>query len=68
MEGQRDLTKQLLHSPCVFCGYSEWGFFEAGTHHESCPWHKVAGGRKRRKMLRDGLLREMARVYVGAQP
>lgn len=42
----------LFNAPCIFCGYSGEGYWQAGTHNKDCPCHKV-GGRLERETLID---------------
>jgi len=37
----------LLNAPCLFCGYSGEGYYQAGTHAKDCPWHSVGGDSER---------------------
>jgi len=37
----------LLNAPCLFCGYSGAGYYQAGTHTNDCPWHNVGGDSER---------------------
>ena len=46
------MEKTLLDAPCVFCGYNSYGYYQSGTHHVLCPWHKVGGLEQRGKDLR----------------
>lgn len=36
-------------APCIFCGYSGEGYFQRGTHDESCPWRNIGGFIERRR-------------------
>lgn len=48
------MTNPLVErAPCVFCGYNGRGFFQAGTHHEDCPWHNIGGVLDRYEALDD---------------
>lgn len=33
----------LLAAPCLWCGYNGEGYYQAGTHSQSCPWHTIGG-------------------------
>lgn len=37
----------LLDAPCLWCGYSGRGYYQAGTHDKSCIWHTVGGRNER---------------------
>jgi hypothetical protein len=37
----------LLDAPCMFCGYSGAGYYQAGTHAKDCPWYNVGGDSER---------------------
>ena len=42
----------LLGAPCVFCGYSGAGYYQRGTHAETCPWWHVGGLEPRKAVVR----------------
>ena len=46
----------FLDAPCTFCGYNGPGYYQEGTHAESCPWNKI-GGRYYREMELSSVLR-----------
>ena len=33
----------LLAAPCLWCGYNGEGYYQAGTHGQSCPWNTIGG-------------------------
>ena len=35
--------RELLEPPCLWCSYSGEGYWQVGTHKESCPWRLIAG-------------------------
>lgn len=37
----------LLDAPCLWCGYNGSGYYQAGTHDQSCIWRDVGGERER---------------------
>ncbi len=39
--------EDALRAPCRWCGYNSEHYWQAGSHTEECPWHKVGGERER---------------------
>ena len=55
---------EILMPPCCFCGYRGTGYWLAGTHAETCPWHGVSTRQQRGGALRQVLVDLSARVIV----
>ena len=53
---------EILMPPCCFCGYRGTGYWLAGTHAETCPWHGVSTRQQRGGALRQVLMNLSARV------
>ena len=46
----------LLAAPCLWCGYNGEGYYQAGTHSQSCPWHTIGGCDERLdRLAREGV-------------
>ena len=46
----------LLAAPCLWCGYNGEGYYQAGTHGQSCPWHTIGGCDERLdRLAREGV-------------
>lgn len=41
----------ILDAPCRWCGYNGPGYYQAGTHDKTCPWHRVGGQAERKEAL-----------------
>lgn len=48
-----DVAAPLFEAPCLWCGYSGIGYWQAGTHAKGCPWHQLGGHAERRFALAD---------------
>lgn len=40
-------AEALLDAPCIDCGYNGPGYWQAGTHAETCRWRNVGGEAER---------------------
>jgi len=40
-----------LDAPCAWCSYNGQGYWQSGTHAESCPWHKIGGHEERKEHI-----------------
>lgn len=45
----------MLDAPCVWCAYDGVGYWQEGTHAESCPWHNVGGLAERLALVADAV-------------
>ena len=46
----------LLAAPCLWCGYNGEGYYQAGTHGQSCPWNTIGGCDERLdRLAREGV-------------
>ena len=46
----------LLEAPCLWCGYNGEGYYQAGTHGQSCPWNTIGGCDERLdRLAREGV-------------
>jgi len=41
----------FLEAPCKFCKYNGPGYWQVGTHAESCPWRDIGGEADRKGRL-----------------
>jgi len=59
------IDKALLGAPCTFCKYNGPGFFQAGTHKKSCPWHHIGGYSERIDFFVEALEERRIKVFYG---
>lgn len=62
--GYIEQSSALLEAPCVFCGYRGAGYWQRGTHPESCPWHLSDGGIEARRKRLGTIVRALYRAQV----
>ena len=54
--GVGDANGLLEAPPCLWCGYNGEGYYQAGTHGQSCPWHTIGGCDERLdRLAREGV-------------
>ena len=46
-----DEHSERLEAPCRWCGHNGPEYWQAGSHTEDCPWHKVGGEHERAQIL-----------------
>lgn len=51
MAGNLEMYSDRLEAPCRWCGYNGSEYWQATSHTEECPWHKVGGAEERATIL-----------------
>lgn len=44
-----------LESPCIFCGYDSFGYWNEASHARDCPWFFIGSKRERAIRLRGAI-------------
>lgn len=54
----------LLSAPCGCCGYNGPGYWQAGTHKESCPFFTIGGETDRQEFINDVAMKAIQEWYL----